>query len=227
MKFTTSRVFASLALFNQLTVPLFIFPITIPMIISAIISTRRLEQFLSQPEVQKEFEGIKNIARIMSRSASLDVFEIDESDGLTDTAANSSSLSTTTTATTSPSSGYTNDESYDTNPEYYYEKIPYSSKKYERNVQAYNERRSLKGSVKLKKNNQISMNVKLDRNRMRQKSMSREYQFDIANDLAVCIRNGKFTWHKENSSSILTIDKLDIPKGNFHNKFYLNSYSNP
>lgn len=190
------------------------------MIISAIVSTRRLEQFLNQPEVQKEYEGIKSMARIMSRSASLDVFEIDESDGQTETAANSS-LSTITTTTTSPSSGYGNDESYDTSPEYYYDKIPYSSKKYERNVFAYNERRSLKGSVKLKKNNQISMNVKLDRNRIRQKSLSREYQFDIANDLAVCIRNGTFTWHRGSSSAILPIDKLDIPKGNVHdNKFY-------
>lgn len=83
-KFTTGRVFAALALFNQLTVPLFIFPITIPMIISAIVSTRRLEGFLRQPEVQKEFEGIRNMARVMSRSdASLDVFEIDENDGQT------------------------------------------------------------------------------------------------------------------------------------------------
>lgn len=83
-KFTTGHVFAALALFNQLTVPLFIFPITIPMIISAIVSTRRLEVFLRQPEVQKEFEGIRNMARVMSRSdASLDVFEIDENDGQT------------------------------------------------------------------------------------------------------------------------------------------------
>lgn len=83
-KFTTGRVFAALALFNQLTVPLFIFPITIPMIISAIISTRRLEAFLRQSEVQKQFEGIRNMARVMSRSdASLDVFEIDENDGQT------------------------------------------------------------------------------------------------------------------------------------------------
>ncbi|XP_055301236.1 ATP-binding cassette sub-family C member Sur isoform X3 [Sitodiplosis mosellana] len=83
-KFTTGRVFAALALFNQLTVPLFIFPITIPMIISAIVSTRRLEGFLRQPEVQKEFEGIRNMAHVMSRSdASLDVFEIDENDGQT------------------------------------------------------------------------------------------------------------------------------------------------
>uniref|UniRef100_A0A1B6CN95 Uncharacterized protein n=1 Tax=Clastoptera arizonana TaxID=38151 RepID=A0A1B6CN95_9HEMI len=43
-------VFSGLALFNQLTVPLFIFPITVPIIISALISTKRLEEFLSLQE---------------------------------------------------------------------------------------------------------------------------------------------------------------------------------
>nr|CAD7596639.1 unnamed protein product [Timema genevievae] len=44
------NVFTGLALFNQLTVPLFIFPITVPVIISAMVSTKRLEDFLSLPE---------------------------------------------------------------------------------------------------------------------------------------------------------------------------------
>ncbi|XP_034942129.1 ATP-binding cassette sub-family C member Sur-like [Chelonus insularis] len=45
------NVFASLALFSQLTVPLFIFPVIIPIILNARISTKRLEDFLSLPEV--------------------------------------------------------------------------------------------------------------------------------------------------------------------------------
>uniref|UniRef100_A0A1B6GIW2 Uncharacterized protein n=2 Tax=Cuerna arida TaxID=1464854 RepID=A0A1B6GIW2_9HEMI len=45
-----ANVFTGLALFNQLTVPLFIFPITVPIIISALVSTRRLQDFLSLPE---------------------------------------------------------------------------------------------------------------------------------------------------------------------------------
>ncbi|XP_075219902.1 sulfonylurea receptor isoform X2 [Lycorma delicatula] len=49
--FTPDSVFSGLALFNQLTVPLFIFPITVPIIISAQVSTRRLETFLKLPEV--------------------------------------------------------------------------------------------------------------------------------------------------------------------------------
>lgn len=48
---TASKVFTGLALFNQLTVPLYIIPLVIPMLISAIISTKRLAQFLSLPEV--------------------------------------------------------------------------------------------------------------------------------------------------------------------------------
>ncbi|EAT34557.1 AAEL013215-PA, partial [Aedes aegypti] len=52
IEFTAARLFASLALFNQLTVPLFIFPITIPIILSAVVSTGRLEVFLRRPEVR-------------------------------------------------------------------------------------------------------------------------------------------------------------------------------
>jgi hypothetical protein len=74
--FNASRVFSSLALFNQLTVPLFIFPITVPIIIQAVVSTKRLENFLNQLEVQKDFEGVRNMARILCKSdASLDIYE--------------------------------------------------------------------------------------------------------------------------------------------------------
>ncbi|KAL1140983.1 hypothetical protein AAG570_000909, partial [Ranatra chinensis] len=47
---SASKVFSALALFNQLTVQLFIFPITVLIIINAIVSTRRLENFLHLPE---------------------------------------------------------------------------------------------------------------------------------------------------------------------------------
>lgn len=67
IEFNSQNVFASLALFNQLTVPLFIFPITIPIIISSIISNKRIERFLSQSEIEKEFEGVINMARILSK----------------------------------------------------------------------------------------------------------------------------------------------------------------
>lgn len=47
---------------------MFIFPITVPIIISAIISTKRIERFLSQKEIEKELEGVRNMARILSKS---------------------------------------------------------------------------------------------------------------------------------------------------------------
>ncbi|XP_037957308.1 ATP-binding cassette sub-family C member Sur isoform X2 [Teleopsis dalmanni] len=76
-EFTASRLFSALALFQQLTVPLLIFPITVPIIISAVVSTRRLENFLQSREIQKQFEGIRNMARILSKSdASLDMYEV-------------------------------------------------------------------------------------------------------------------------------------------------------
>ncbi|GIX77651.1 ATP-binding cassette sub-family C member 9 [Caerostris extrusa] len=44
-------VFTGLALFNQLTVPLYIIPFVIPMVINAVVSTNRLVDFLMLPEV--------------------------------------------------------------------------------------------------------------------------------------------------------------------------------
>uniref|UniRef100_A0A182JDM1 Uncharacterized protein n=1 Tax=Anopheles atroparvus TaxID=41427 RepID=A0A182JDM1_ANOAO len=84
IELTAGRLFASLALFNQLTVPLFIFPITIPVTLSAVVSTGRLEAFLGQPEVDRgSLEGIRTMARILSKSdASLDMYEAgDTTDG--------------------------------------------------------------------------------------------------------------------------------------------------
>ncbi|XP_075745311.1 ATP-binding cassette sub-family C member 9-like isoform X1 [Rhipicephalus microplus] len=51
---TPAQVFSGLALFNQLTVPLYIIPVVIPIVINAIVSTKRLSEFLSQPEVGTE-----------------------------------------------------------------------------------------------------------------------------------------------------------------------------
>ncbi|KAG7177781.1 ATP-binding cassette sub-family C member Sur-like, partial [Homarus americanus] len=47
-----ARVFSGLALFNQLTVPLFILPIIVSHTITAMNSTRRLQKFFSSPEVE-------------------------------------------------------------------------------------------------------------------------------------------------------------------------------
>ncbi|XP_069691069.1 ATP-binding cassette sub-family C member Sur isoform X2 [Periplaneta americana] len=58
---TPENVFSGLALFNQLTVPLFIFPITVPIIINAMVSTRRLENFLELPETCSAFLASSDI----------------------------------------------------------------------------------------------------------------------------------------------------------------------
>lgn len=73
---TSSCLFSVIALFNQLTVPLMIFPVTLPVIISAIISTNRIHNFLNLKEITREFVGITKMARILSKSdASLDAYD--------------------------------------------------------------------------------------------------------------------------------------------------------
>ncbi|XP_029846376.2 ATP-binding cassette sub-family C member Sur isoform X1 [Ixodes scapularis] len=51
---TPAKVFSGLALFNQLTVPLYIIPFVIPIVINSVVSTKRLTEFLSLPEVGLE-----------------------------------------------------------------------------------------------------------------------------------------------------------------------------
>ncbi|KAJ2952805.1 hypothetical protein O0L34_g7165 [Tuta absoluta] len=47
---TAVNVFAGLALFNQLTIPLLILPVTVLMVIQAMVSTKRIKDFLELPE---------------------------------------------------------------------------------------------------------------------------------------------------------------------------------
>ncbi|KOB78708.1 putative ATP-binding cassette transporter sub-family C member 8 [Operophtera brumata] len=47
---TAVNVFAGLAFFNQLTVPLLILPVTVLMVIQAVVSTRRIRDFIELPE---------------------------------------------------------------------------------------------------------------------------------------------------------------------------------
>lgn len=246
-KFTAGRVFASLALFNQLTVPLFIFPITIPIIISAIVSTCRLEEFLQQTEVQKEFEGIRNMARVMSRSdASLDVFEIDENEGQTiDAESNEdhhhidnngkhltnheafllSRKSIPTLYTNKNNFNTTMHSDFQQNNEYFLQDI-YENGNQQQATSMRNDcnnRRSFNASIKLKKNNQISASIKVDRNRPRQKSISTEIQMEIPNELVISIRNAIFSWRRNSNENEtpLRIDRLDIPRGVYDFIYFL------
>lgn len=82
------------------------------------------------------------------------------------------------------------------------------------NRNEYGKRRTTKSSTKLKKNSQISIRSKLDRNRQRQKSLSsREIQHELSNDLVVSVRNATFSWDSDGSASCMQIDQLDIPRG--------------
>lgn len=202
------------------------------MIISAIVSTRRLEEFLRQPEVQKEFEGIRNMARVMSRSdASLDVFEIDENEGQTidgqsiDEVNTDSQGSPTNEALLLSKKSQPNKTNFNTtnndfqfNNDFYlqdiYENQPEQQaiKSLQRN---YNSRRSFNASIKLKKNNKISECTKIDRNRPRQKSLSTEIQMEIPSELVISIRNAVFSWRRNSTEfeSPLRIDRLDVPRG--------------
>lgn len=51
---TSATVFTSIALFNQITTPLYIVPLVIPMLVSAIVSHRRLVDFLSIRELKTD-----------------------------------------------------------------------------------------------------------------------------------------------------------------------------
>lgn len=194
-EFTASRVFAALALFNQMTVPLFIFPITVPIIISAIVSTKRLMTFFDQPEVHRDFEGIKNMARILSRSdASLDAFEREDFDCPIESEESSLTFyecdERMVNATIDPRASDTSS----------IENVPI--------------RKLRLTKTKLKKNNELSMTTKLEKNRNRQKSLSKELQMHISPDLVVRVMDGVFTWENVENNYLLSVNRLDIAKGN-------------
>lgn len=204
-------------------------------------STRRLEEFLQQPEVQKEFEGIRNMAHVMSRSdASLDVFEIDENEGQSidgQTNNNDSNNDSQGSATNEalllsmqrPNANKADfnavaNNDYQFNNDFYLQDIDENSteqqaiKTLQRN---FSHRRSFNASVKLKKNNKISESTKLDRNRPRQKSLTTEIQMEISSELVLSIRNAIFAWRRTSAEleSTLRIDRLDIPRGKLLVKF--------
>lgn len=206
IELTASRVFTALALFNQMTVPLFIFPITIPIIISAIVSTKRLMVFLDQPEVQKEYEGIRNMARILSRSdASLDLYEEDKN---------------TTMTIESEENSFTINECTDDNACTRTDALLMDNVRKSGNL-----KHSTK--VKLKKNNQLSQSTKIERNRSRQKSTNTDVQVDLPANLVVRIVSGVFAWRRVDGGDVLlNIPRLDIPKGENFSHFHSSEMEN-
>lgn len=227
-KFTASNVFTALALFNQLTVPLFIFPITVPIIIAAVLSTKRLESFLGGQEVQKEFEGVRNMARILSKSdASLDIFEDEnnaegDSDTLNDFDQKSiqsdninirNSLTLTNNSRSSIDSTVVNEAPTPII-------IPTIT-----HIKKLTPNHPHPKKTKLRKSQQLTLSCKMERNRLRQRSLSggniKDIQINtISDDQAVSIDNGVFNWNTGDAENTLNIQKLVIPKGGSGYSFY-------
>uniref|UniRef100_A0A336MWM4 CSON006505 protein n=1 Tax=Culicoides sonorensis TaxID=179676 RepID=A0A336MWM4_CULSO len=206
--FTASRLFTALALFNQLTVPLFIFPITIPIIISAVVSTKRLETFLRQPEVEKELEGVKNMARFLSQSdASLDILETTK-DNVTQ---NDKERESTTAPVSIPE-----DSSLTPN-----NTLPRTKNQ----VQKIKEKDLIpcltnsldRKKVTLKKGGQVTKTVKYGKQSTKNNNSQRnseELSRRLSGEFVASINDAIFSWKKEDYVSTVTVPcKVLIPKG--------------
>ncbi|KAH9643886.1 hypothetical protein HF086_012761 [Spodoptera exigua] len=78
---TATNVFAGLAFFNQLTVPLLILPVTVLMVIQAMVSTKRITDFLELPESnnvnEENLEDQRNTTK-EDRNQKIDKNDIDD-----------------------------------------------------------------------------------------------------------------------------------------------------
>jgi ABC-type multidrug transport system fused ATPase/permease subunit len=215
--FNAGNVFSALALFNQLTVPLFIFPITIPIIISAIISSSRIHKFLSQNEMEKEFVGVRNMARILSKSdTSFDLCD-ENRKLLTDNNGHSSINGKPTVKQLEQIiDDGDNGESCENLGQ---EKVG----KLDKTCLTTDETLDLpmnKNKIKLKKQHQLSTKTRIERNRLRTKSITSTCstldKFVMSEEEVVCIRDSQFAWNANangDNKNILKIDSLSIPKG--------------
>lgn len=236
--FNSSNVFAALALFNQLTVPLFIFPITIPIIISCLISTKRIERFLSQPELAKEFEGVRNMARVLCKSTD----SLDESE-TSDNEVNKNQISdklfiervAVELDEKSPKEIKINDHDVkatkDTNELRAADVDCDSDANWEGNSNDIQDDvvvlRNKNEKIRLRKQNQLSTSTRLERNRLRPTTAVdkqsvvesaktiKAASFKLPEDTVVCIQDACFSWDPKNidDSNVLKIDQLSIPKG--------------
>lgn len=248
IEFNSSNVFSALALFNQLTVPLFIFPITIPIIISCLISTKRIARFLSQPEIAKEHEGVRNMARILCKGSesldddhqksnngdenvnkqeisdklfkerSVDEEELDEK-LLMEIKINDHDVK----ISQNTDSCLTPDERFDE-----------SDANCVENLNGIQDDavilRDKKNKIKLRKQNQLSTSIRLERNRLRSTTAVDKHKtieganaakiaplIEIPEELIVCIRDATFSWSKKSDTKRLEVKSLSIPKGMNHN----------
>lgn len=238
IEFNSSNVFTALALFNQLTVPLFIFPITIPIIISSLISTRRIERFLSQPEVEKEFEGVKHMARVLSKNNDLldddpktplaigeneKLFQISR-ETIIDEEEMEEKEKITAVVVEESQSGNKNVSSIT-------EEVEDEESQQIDMIMPTNDvnddvviLRNKNNRVKLRKQNQLSESARIERNRIRSTTAVDKHKnttgihrlpsFKVPDGIAVCINNAQFSWSgRRESKNILQIEKLSIPLG--------------
>lgn len=240
IEFNSSNVFAALALFNQLTVPLFIFPITIPIIISCLISTKRIARFLSQPEVEKEFEGVRNMARILCKSSeSLDDDQKPNNETDETKVHNKLFMEETIDEEELEEKILTeikiNDHdvriSEDTNDSTAKDDIERESDgKLSENPNGIQDDvvilRDKNNKITLRKQNQLGTSTRFERNRLRSTTAADKHSiaegprmpksappFKVPDEVIVCIRNASFSWDGKNDSNVLEIDHLSIPKG--------------
>ncbi|XP_058056478.1 ATP-binding cassette sub-family C member Sur [Anopheles bellator] len=240
IELTAGRLFASLALFNQLTVPLFIFPITIPVTLSAVVSTARLEAFLGQPEVERgSLEGIRTMARILSRSnASLD---LDETDGEAGSETEPLRGRTAPEAVADP--GTNREEAVNVADNVESPQSPVESgRSLSQHSSVSSSSRSTRSNpcedaepvarrsgrcrpakfkktvasprVKLKKGSQLSVSARLEKCRQKQKHLAREMRFGLPDDAAVFLQDARFRWSDAKSGcTSLHVEQLTVPKG--------------
>lgn len=241
IEFNSSNVFTALALFNQLTVPLFIFPITIPIIISSLISTRRIERFLSQTEIEKkEFEGVKHMARVLSKNN--DSLDDDQKSGngcdddddeessrkeklfkLQRDTIDEEEMEIKINLDINESGnvhGAIKEEAED--EEEQQSNDCDDTKPPTEDDDEVVILRNINNRVKLRKQNQLSESARLERNRLRttiasadkhSKSIHRLPSFKVPDGVAICINNAKFSWDGRKDSNILEIENLSIPLG--------------
>lgn len=195
--FNAGRLFTALALFNQLTVPLFIFPITVPIIIAAVVSTKRLEKFLSQPEVEKELEGVKHMARFISQSdASLDILE---ETTVTNEVLNRNS---------SNEAPITAQEDFSITPE---NTLPHA-KDLDCTATHSLERRK----ATLRKGSPVTRTFKYGRESQTSKSVKKlnDKSIKLSDEFVVQINDTIFSWNKDDFVSTLTVNSsILVPKG--------------
>ncbi|XP_071960045.1 ATP-binding cassette sub-family C member 8-like [Antedon mediterranea] len=67
---TPDVAFSSLSLFNQITIPLFVMPMTFTFLVNAHVSTKRLQNFLQSPECEERDDGRQKIEVVLDRDKS-------------------------------------------------------------------------------------------------------------------------------------------------------------